>query len=426
MQFRTLRKGSRDVQTELLQLALTRAGYKIAVDGIFGSKTREAVLNFQWKNGLAADGIVGEKTWGELYPYLVGYAEHTIVKGDTIYKLAAKYGTVTDAIFTANHDIVPENLQIGQKIIIPLAFPVVPENVKFTSVVTELCIDGILKRYPFVKTETIGESVLGKRLTCLKLGDGKAKMFINASHHANEWLTTPLVLLFAENYAKAIADGTLIDGENAQKLAESVSLYLVPLVNPDGVDLVTGEISDKNAARIAADFPKIPYPNGWKANIAGTDLNLQYPAGWEEARKIKFAQGYTKPAPRDYVGSAPLTAPESRAVYDFAMKQKFDLTISYHTQGRVIYWQYLDFASREAFEIGKKLAAASGYELAYTPYESSFAGFKDWYIEKFRKPGYTVEIGMGTPPLPVSDLRTVYRDNLGLIVTALAECKRMG
>ena len=41
---------------------------------------------------------------------------------------------------------------------------------------------------------------------------------------------------------------------------------------------------------------------GWKANINGVDLNLQFPAGWENAKEIKYSQGFNKPAPRDFVG----------------------------------------------------------------------------------------------------------------------------
>ena len=58
---------------------------------------------------------------------------------------------------------------------------------------------------------------------------------------------------------------------------------------------------------------------GWKANILGTDLNLQFPAGWKNAKEIKYAQGFNKPAPRDFVGLEPLSEPESLAIYNFTL-----------------------------------------------------------------------------------------------------------
>ena len=78
------------------------------------------------------------------------------------------------------------------------------------------------------------------------------------------------------------------------------------------------------------------------------DLNLQFPAGWEKAREIKYAQGYNKPAPRDFVGEGPLTEPEALALYNFTLQHNFRLILAYHTQGEVIYWKYADYLPAES------------------------------------------------------------------------------
>ncbi|MCI8617920.1 MAG: hypothetical protein HFJ60_06765 [Clostridia bacterium] len=155
---------------------------------------------------------------------------------------------------------------------------------------------------------------------------------------------------------------------------------------------------------------------GWKANINGVDLNLQFPAGWENAKKIKYAQGFTTPAPRDFVGYGPLTEPEALTIYDFTLSHDFRLTISYHTQGKEIYWNFQNINPPRGYEIGKRFASSSGYVLADVPYNSSFAGFKDWFIQTYNRPGYTIEAGIGENPLPISQFDEIYRDNLGILV----------
>ena len=298
---------------------------------------------------------------------------------------------------------------------------IVKTDVPMTS---KLCHDTVLalaERYPSIRAEIMTETDFGRPVDVMVIGKGERRVIFTAAHHANEWITTPVLLKFAEELAQALESGGRIFGVPAQTLVKAATIYIVPMVNPDGVDLVTGAANRSEvgrAARFAENYPAIPFPDGWKANLNGVDLNLQYPAGWLRAREIKFAQGFTRPGPRDYVGRAPLSQREVQALALLTEAVEPDVMVALHTQGEVIYWQFGGIEVPGARRLGEEFARLSGYELADTPEESAYAGYKDWFIQRWRRPGYTVEAGLGENPLPLDQFDRIYRDTLGILVTA--------
>lgn len=268
-----------------------------------------------------------------------------------------------------------------------------------SSEVFEQCIQ-LVSDFPDLKMSVAGYSVMGKSIPALYLGNGKRRVLFCAAHHANEWLTSLVLLDF-------------IRGLCENKVRNYYTACFVPLLNPDGMDLVTGALDSgtyfEEAEMLAGQYPHIPFPSGWKANIRGVDLNLQYPARWKKAKTIKAAGGYNFPSPRDFVGYCPLSEPESRTLAELTDIFLPHTAITLHSQGEVIYFSHAETAPEGARLLGEKMAAAGRYNLEITPAESDNAGYKDWVIARFGVPAYTIELGWGENPLPVSQLESICR-----------------
>ena len=216
----TLQLGSRGPLVEYLQYLLQYLGfYKDTFDGIFGIRTRSAVISFQRNFGLFPDGVVGISTWNALSPYING----------------------------------------------SLGF-IVPTGISYSSRILNINLNSLQLLYPFLEIGSTGRSVLGNDIPYIRIGKGANEVFYSASIHANEWITSPVLMKFLADYCYTFSNNLTLFGYNARDLYNSTSLYIMPMVNPDGVDLVTGEISSfsriyASARRIASNFSNIPFPS---------------------------------------------------------------------------------------------------------------------------------------------------------------------
>ncbi|MBO5556633.1 MAG: peptidoglycan-binding protein, partial [Oscillospiraceae bacterium] len=264
---RLLQMGSTGSAVQLLQLALNRAGQgALRTDGLFGPATRAALQRFQTSAGLAPDGVAGPATHRALLPWYTGFVVHRIRPGDTFYSLARQYGTLPANIVTANPALHPEDLPVGGAVTVPLPFPVVPTRIAWCSALVGFCVRGLCARYPFLRSGRIGQSVMGRPLWSLTLGTGENRVLYNGCHHANEWITTPLLLCWAEELAAAYAVGGALFDTEAAEILRYASICLIPALNPDGMDLVTGELTGgdryRTARAMALRYPRYPFPEG--------------------------------------------------------------------------------------------------------------------------------------------------------------------
>ena len=89
-------------------------------------------------------------------------------------------------------------------------------------------------------------------------------------------------------------------------------------------------------------------------------------------------------------------------------------TLSYYLKDREPNYDIL-------IKIADYFAAVSGYKVEETPLASGYAGYKDWFIMYYNRPGFTIEAGLGTNPLPISDFDRIYEDNKGILLGGMTQ-----
>lgn len=216
-----LKLGSQGPNVSFFQSVLKTLGaYDKNIDGIFGSGTETAVKKFQAELNLKQTGAITDEFVTELLPYIT-----------------------------------------------------VPTDINYTSDIVKIILDSFKYKYKFLEFGSIGKSVLGKDIEEIRIGTGASHVLYIASTHANEWITTPLVLKFVEEYANSYQEGTNIYDKSSLELFSKCTIHIVPLLNPDGIDLVNNALDNEslsytNAVKISSNYPNIAFPSGWKANIS--------------------------------------------------------------------------------------------------------------------------------------------------------------
>ncbi len=288
------------------------------------------------------------------------------------------------------------------------------ENNTYPFKVMEKQMLELVKKYPFLTLERIGWSLLGRPLYTLKLGKGPRKIHVNGSHHANEWITSIIIMKSIEIICELVEHKMRQSGDCIEKLLSAATFDFVPMVNPDGVELCTNNsLKDYDMTRLIklnegqSDFSK------WKANIRGVDLNRNYDAGFEDYKKITEKK---EPSYAYYQGMYPESEPETKAIAQLTRKQNYDMVFAYHTQGEVIYWTYQDIYIAEAEKYAKMFSKTSGYDLDVPGPEAASGGYKDWFILHFKKPGFTIECGYGENPIDIRQVDTIVVKTLPILL----------
>jgi len=266
----------------------------------------------------------------------------------------------------------------------------------------------LCRRYPYPGRFTAGKSVLGRPIDGFRLGAGGEAVLYAGGFHGQEWLTCLVLLRFAERICQALDNGGSIAGIDCRRALLGRGLIIVPCVNPDGVEIAlsgaqsAGDLTDEVLRISGGELSQ------WNANARGVDINHNFDAGWHIARQLEQAAGIDGPAPRRFGGQCPASEPETQAMVSLCEHSRPRLALALHSQGEEIYWSYGGRAPSGGALMARVLAMASGYELREPSAIASHGGFKDWFIHRFDRPGFTVEMGKGENPLPLSQLDPIY------------------
>ena len=299
--------------------------------------------------------------------------------------------------------------------------PLVKVTEKYTYDQMSQDIQELASRYSsLMKVNTIGTTLDGRNLYEIVVGNINAEkhVLIHGGIHAREYMT-PLLIMKQLEYGLAFYGTASYEGRLLSDLFNKTAIHYVPMVNPDGVTISQSGIggirseelrrtiqqcyqNDLAQGRTSAALER--YLNYWKANGRGVDLNQNFPADWDEVTSTDM------PSYATYKGAAPLSEPESQALANLIQSRNWTATISYHSMGNIIYWDYPgNTVSAQSQELANAVSAKTGYRLAGS---SGHGGFKDWLqIKENPIPSLTIEVGSVSCPMPVTEFTDVWNKN---------------
>lgn len=280
-------------------------------------------------------------------------------------------------------------------------------------------ITALRSRYSFLNTMPVGRSAVGREIMGLVVGGGRDRVLLSAAFHGQEWLTALTALRLCEELCGGLAMGEKLAEWDLSRALSGRCVVMVPMVNPDGVDIA---VHGSKSAGPLAEWVRAwggDMPGAWQANARGVDINHNFNAGWDVLQEMERKKGIAGPSPRQWGGPAPGSESETRAMVNLCKKGRFRHVVALHSQGEEIYWEYGDRTPDRSRLMAAVMASASGYAVAKPEGLASHGGFKDWFIEEYGKPGFTIELGKGENPLPVEGFEEMYAKAREMLLLSL-------
>ncbi|MBQ8859956.1 MAG: gamma-D-glutamyl-meso-diaminopimelate peptidase [Ruminococcus sp.] len=253
----------------------------------------------------------------------------------------------------------------------------------------------LLEKYRFVRRFVIGRTYLKRRIIAYSIGKGG--VLCCGAFHGAERITAMMLYKFLDEVC-----GYMEKDEQFLRIVIQTGLTVIPMVNPDGVEIGANGV---HTAGEGSEFvsecllkAKLPHKK-WQANARGVDINHNFNAGFGKVKENERKMGIYSPSPTRYGGEFPESERETASLCELCRENEYKLAVALHSQGREIYYDYGGNTPKESLQIAKNMAQLSGYKVSYPMGIAVGGGFKDWFIEEFSRPAFTIEIGEGENPL---------------------------
>lgn len=279
-----------------------------------------------------------------------------------------------------------------------------------------------------LRVDEIGQTVDGNKLYDFRVGNPAAErhLLVFGGIHAREYITAQLVMRQLVQLLSDQSTNGSYENIAVRELLSNTEIHFIPMANPDGISIsqlglegLHTEAVRETVRQIAAKDGKAlteSYLRQWKSNANGVDLNRNFDARWES-----YNDHLGHASADHYKGTAPECELESKALADLTRQFQFDATLSYHTQGEVIYWNFGQEGELKNMSLllANRVSELTGYRLDGNFHALDTAGYKDWAISKLGIPSLTIEAGHGGNPVDPAQMDAIWRENRNVVPMTL-------
>ena len=279
-----------------------------------------------------------------------------------------------------------------------------------------------------LRVDEIGQTVDGNKLYDFRVGNPAAErhLLVFGGIHAREYITAQLVMRqLVQLLSDQSANGSY-ENMAVRELLSNTEIHFIPMANPDGIGISQLGIEGLRTEAVRETVRQIAEKDGkaltesylrqWKSNANGVDLNRNFDARWES-----YNDHLGHASADHYKGTAPECELESKALVDLTRQFQFDATLSYHTQGEVIYWNFGQEGELKNMSLllANRVSELTGYRLDGNFHALDTAGYKDWAISKLGIPSLTIEAGHGGNPVDPAQMDAIWRENRDVVPMTL-------